>query len=129
MSLCTVQKLLNLIHYDIDSHTYINQLLFFRPWMHPGAGTGAGGGHHQQATAGSGQQTAGGGGTGDDEAPKDPGARVTHQSYTEKDFEGELNFLSIRFLCSFSPLTRVSSLSIYDKYNICVSDCQRVNVE
>jgi len=28
-------------------------------------------------------------GTGDDEAPKDPGARsVTHQSYTEKDYEG-----------------------------------------
>ncbi|XP_048508729.1 electrogenic sodium bicarbonate cotransporter 1 isoform X3 [Athalia rosae] len=25
---------------------------------------------------------------GDDEAPKDPGARQTHQSYTEKDFEG-----------------------------------------
>lgn len=29
------------------------------------------------------------GGGGDDEAPKDPGARTTHQSYTEKDFEGE----------------------------------------
>nr|XP_012228974.1 PREDICTED: electrogenic sodium bicarbonate cotransporter 1 isoform X4 [Linepithema humile]XP_012228981.1 PREDICTED: electrogenic sodium bicarbonate cotransporter 1 isoform X4 [Linepithema humile]XP_012229000.1 PREDICTED: electrogenic sodium bicarbonate cotransporter 1 isoform X4 [Linepithema humile]XP_012229011.1 PREDICTED: electrogenic sodium bicarbonate cotransporter 1 isoform X4 [Linepithema humile]XP_012229020.1 PREDICTED: electrogenic sodium bicarbonate cotransporter 1 isoform X4 [Linep len=28
------------------------------------------------------------GGTGDDEAPKDPGARITHQSYTEKDYEG-----------------------------------------
>ncbi|XP_026669431.1 electrogenic sodium bicarbonate cotransporter 1 isoform X6 [Ceratina calcarata] len=28
------------------------------------------------------------GGTGDDEAPTDPGARITHQSYTEKDFEG-----------------------------------------
>jgi len=34
------------------------------------------------------------GGTGDDEAPKDPGARITHQSYTEKDYEGKkcLNF-------------------------------------
>ena len=30
-----------------------------------------------------------GSGTGDDEAPKDPGARITHQSYTEKDFEGK----------------------------------------
>ena len=29
-------------------------------------------------------------GTGDDEAPKDPGARITHQSYTEKDYEGML---------------------------------------
>lgn len=29
------------------------------------------------------------GGTGDDEAPKDPGARITHQSYTEKDYEGK----------------------------------------
>ncbi|KOX70859.1 Sodium bicarbonate cotransporter 3 [Melipona quadrifasciata] len=28
------------------------------------------------------------GGTGDDEAPKDPGVRITHQSYTEKDYEG-----------------------------------------
>lgn len=27
-------------------------------------------------------------GTGDDEAPKDPGARTVHQSYTEKDYEG-----------------------------------------
>ncbi|XP_032689553.1 sodium-driven chloride bicarbonate exchanger isoform X11 [Odontomachus brunneus] len=40
--------------------------------MQPGAGTG-------------GAQV---GGTGDDEAPKDPGARITHQSYTEKDYEG-----------------------------------------
>ncbi|XP_048508727.1 electrogenic sodium bicarbonate cotransporter 1 isoform X1 [Athalia rosae] len=41
------------------------------PWMQPGGGPrhGAGPG-------------------GDDEAPKDPGARQTHQSYTEKDFEG-----------------------------------------
>ncbi|XP_046736176.1 sodium bicarbonate cotransporter 3 isoform X7 [Diprion similis] len=39
--------------------------------MHPGSGAGRG--------AGAG---------GDDEAPKDPGARTTHQSYTEKDFEG-----------------------------------------
>lgn len=43
-----------------------------KPWMQPGAGTG---GAHA-------------GGTGDDEAPKDPGARITHQSYTEKDYEG-----------------------------------------
>ncbi|XP_071569988.1 electroneutral sodium bicarbonate exchanger 1 isoform X2 [Temnothorax nylanderi] len=41
--------------------------------MKPGAGTG--GAAHP-------------GGTGDDEAPKDPGARITHQSYTEKDYEG-----------------------------------------
>lgn len=31
-------------------------------------------------------------GTGDDEAPKDPGARITHQSYTEKDYEGKRAF-------------------------------------
>ncbi|XP_026669422.1 electrogenic sodium bicarbonate cotransporter 1 isoform X4 [Ceratina calcarata] len=42
-----------------------------RPWMQPGGG----GVTHA-------------GGTGDDEAPTDPGARITHQSYTEKDFEG-----------------------------------------
>lgn len=41
--------------------------------MQPGAGSG-------------GAQS---GGTGDDEAPKDPGARITHQSYTEKDYEGK----------------------------------------
>ncbi|XP_014212763.1 electroneutral sodium bicarbonate exchanger 1 isoform X2 [Copidosoma floridanum] len=54
-----------------------------KPWMQPGAGSGGGGAHHQQPTG------QGGGGTGDDEAPKDPGARITHQShqYTEKDFE------------------------------------------
>ncbi|XP_011875489.1 PREDICTED: electroneutral sodium bicarbonate exchanger 1 isoform X3 [Vollenhovia emeryi] len=45
---------------------------FDKPWMQPGAGSG---GAHP-------------GGTGDDEAPKDPGARTTHQSYTEKDYEG-----------------------------------------
>ncbi|XP_026831199.1 electrogenic sodium bicarbonate cotransporter 1 isoform X2 [Ooceraea biroi] len=39
-----------------------------------------------QPRAGSGGAHAGG--TGDDEAPKDPGARITHQSYTEKDYEG-----------------------------------------
>ncbi|XP_018376181.1 PREDICTED: electroneutral sodium bicarbonate exchanger 1 isoform X2 [Trachymyrmex cornetzi] len=43
-----------------------------KPWMQPKAGSG---GAHP-------------GGTGDDEAPKDPGARITHQSYTEKDYEG-----------------------------------------
>jgi len=40
-----------------------------------------------QPRAGSGGAHAGG--TGDDEAPKDPGARITHQSYTEKDYEGK----------------------------------------
>lgn len=45
----------------------------------PGTGGGSGGGHHH-------------GGTGDDEAPKDPGARITHQSYTEKDYEGKKFF-------------------------------------
>ncbi|XP_048261712.1 sodium-driven chloride bicarbonate exchanger isoform X15 [Bombus terrestris] len=45
-----------------------------RPWMQPGIGGGGGAAHV--------------GGTGDDEAPKDPGVRITHQSYTEKDFEG-----------------------------------------
>ncbi|XP_032456577.1 electroneutral sodium bicarbonate exchanger 1 isoform X20 [Nasonia vitripennis] len=61
------------------SHHHID-----KPWMQPGAGAGGGGGH-QPAAGGQG----GGGGTGDDEAPKDPGARITHQShqYTEKDFE------------------------------------------
>ncbi|XP_026669419.1 electrogenic sodium bicarbonate cotransporter 1 isoform X3 [Ceratina calcarata] len=44
---------------------------FYKPWMQPGGG----GVTHA-------------GGTGDDEAPTDPGARITHQSYTEKDFEG-----------------------------------------
>ncbi|XP_026831201.1 electrogenic sodium bicarbonate cotransporter 1 isoform X4 [Ooceraea biroi] len=44
----------------------------WKPWMQPRAGSG---GAHA-------------GGTGDDEAPKDPGARITHQSYTEKDYEG-----------------------------------------
>ncbi|XP_067210782.1 sodium-driven chloride bicarbonate exchanger isoform X2 [Linepithema humile] len=43
-----------------------------KPWMQPKASSG---GAHA-------------GGTGDDEAPKDPGARITHQSYTEKDYEG-----------------------------------------
>ncbi|XP_033208483.1 sodium bicarbonate cotransporter 3 isoform X1 [Belonocnema kinseyi] len=45
-------------------------------WMQPGVG-GVGS-----------QIGAPGSGTGDDEAPKDPGVRITHQSYTEKDFEG-----------------------------------------
>lgn len=47
--------------------------------MQPGAGSG---GAHV-------------GGTGDDEAPKDPGARITHQSYTEKDYEGKRDPLGI----------------------------------
>ncbi|XP_017766035.1 PREDICTED: electroneutral sodium bicarbonate exchanger 1 isoform X3 [Eufriesea mexicana] len=45
-----------------------------RPWMQPGIRGGGG--------------TAHAGGTGDDEASKDPGVRITHQSYTEKDYEG-----------------------------------------
>ncbi|XP_029034023.1 electrogenic sodium bicarbonate cotransporter 1 isoform X8 [Osmia bicornis bicornis] len=45
-----------------------------KPWMQPGVGRGGGVAHT--------------GGTGDDEAPKDPGVRITHQSYTEKDYEG-----------------------------------------
>lgn len=52
--------------------------------MQPGIGGRGGAGHA--------------GGTGDDEAPKDPGARLTHQSYTEKDFEGIAIFSAcIRF--------------------------------
>ncbi|XP_014236720.1 electroneutral sodium bicarbonate exchanger 1 isoform X9 [Trichogramma pretiosum] len=61
-----------------------------KPWMQSGGGS-AGGGGHQPTSGGGGQAantTTGGGGTGDDEAPKDPGARITHQSYTESDFEG-----------------------------------------
>ncbi|KAL7302224.1 hypothetical protein TKK_0004899 [Trichogramma kaykai] len=60
-----------------------------KPWMQSGGGS-AGGGGHQPTSGGGGQaaNTTGGGGTGDDEAPKDPGARITHQSYTESDFEG-----------------------------------------
>ena len=54
--------------------------------MQPGVGGGGGGGHVVGAP----------GGTGDDEAPKDPGARITHQSYTEKDYEGKTN-------CAFFP--------------------------
>ncbi|XP_014236719.1 electroneutral sodium bicarbonate exchanger 1 isoform X8 [Trichogramma pretiosum] len=60
-----------------------------KPWMQSGGGS-AGGGGHQPTSGGGGQAantTTGGGGTGDDEAPKDPGARITHQSYTESDFE------------------------------------------
>ncbi|CAB0031581.1 unnamed protein product, partial [Trichogramma brassicae] len=59
------------------------------PWMQSGGGS-AGGGGHQPTSGGGGQaaNTTTGGGTGDDEAPKDPGARITHQSYTESDFEG-----------------------------------------
>ncbi|XP_031773764.1 LOW QUALITY PROTEIN: electroneutral sodium bicarbonate exchanger 1 [Apis florea] len=44
-----------------------------RPWMQPGIGGGGGAAHA--------------GGTGDDEAPKDPGVRITHQPFTEKDYE------------------------------------------
>ncbi|XP_067210783.1 electroneutral sodium bicarbonate exchanger 1 isoform X3 [Linepithema humile] len=53
-------------------HTDKRLIYLCRPWMQPKASSG---GAHA-------------GGTGDDEAPKDPGARITHQSYTEKDYEG-----------------------------------------
>lgn len=48
--------------------------------MQSRVGGGSGGGH----VSGSANTT------GDDEAPKDPGARITHQSYTEKDYEGNI---------------------------------------
>ncbi|XP_066588803.1 electroneutral sodium bicarbonate exchanger 1 isoform X2 [Prorops nasuta] len=58
----------------------MSNIISNKPWMQPGmrgnSGTHSGGGSQS------------GGGTGDDEAPKDPGVRITHQSYTEKDFEG-----------------------------------------
>ncbi|XP_043500633.1 electrogenic sodium bicarbonate cotransporter 1 isoform X6 [Polistes fuscatus] len=66
------------------------------PWMQPGIGVGDGGGGGRGGRGG-GRGGGGGGGGGsathvagiaDDEAPKDPGARITHQSYTEKDYEG-----------------------------------------
>lgn len=57
-----------------------------------GSGGGGGGGHHQVAAG----QAPASGGTGDDEAPKDPGARITHQSYTEKDFEGTPSIFSVK---------------------------------
>ncbi|XP_043287400.1 electrogenic sodium bicarbonate cotransporter 1 isoform X4 [Venturia canescens] len=52
------------------------------PWMQPGIGAPPprGGGGRPVIGAPS--------STGDEEAPKDPGARITHQSYTEKDYEG-----------------------------------------
>ncbi|XP_043500628.1 electrogenic sodium bicarbonate cotransporter 1 isoform X4 [Polistes fuscatus] len=64
--------------------------------MQPGIGVGDGGGGGRGGRGG-GRGGGGGGGGGsathvagiaDDEAPKDPGARITHQSYTEKDYEG-----------------------------------------
>ncbi|XP_043500626.1 electrogenic sodium bicarbonate cotransporter 1 isoform X2 [Polistes fuscatus] len=68
----------------------------YKPWMQPGIGVGDGGGGGRGGRGG-GRGGGGGGGGGsathvagiaDDEAPKDPGARITHQSYTEKDYEG-----------------------------------------
>ncbi|KAL2712575.1 electroneutral sodium bicarbonate exchanger 1 isoform X1 [Vespula squamosa] len=83
------------------------------PWMQPGIGVGRGGGGGGGRGGGGGGGGGGGrgggrgktgtgtgtgagagagaahvAGTADDEAPKDPGARITHQSYTEKDYEG-----------------------------------------
>ncbi|XP_046822200.1 electroneutral sodium bicarbonate exchanger 1 isoform X12 [Vespa crabro] len=63
------------------------------PWMQPGIGVGGGGGGGGGGGCRGGGGGRGGGtahvaGTADDEAPKDPGARITHQSYTEKDYEG-----------------------------------------
>ncbi|XP_046822189.1 electroneutral sodium bicarbonate exchanger 1 isoform X3 [Vespa crabro] len=53
-----------------------------------GGGGGGGGGGCRGGGGGRGGGTAHVAGTADDEAPKDPGARITHQSYTEKDYEG-----------------------------------------
>ncbi|XP_046822188.1 electroneutral sodium bicarbonate exchanger 1 isoform X2 [Vespa crabro] len=66
---------------------------FYKPWMQPGIGVGGGGGGGGGGGCRGGGGGRGGGtahvaGTADDEAPKDPGARITHQSYTEKDYEG-----------------------------------------
>lgn len=33
-----------------------------------------------------------------DEAPRDPGARVPHHSYTDKDFEGKICISKISFI-------------------------------
>lgn len=52
--------------------------------------------------------TAHAGGTGDDEASKDPGVRITHQSYTEKDYEG----IEISFVSFLNELVREYSLII-----------------
>lgn len=64
-------------------------ILFFRPWMHPGIG-----GTSDRVGA-----------SGDDEAPKDPGARVIQHSYTEKytekDYEGETNTLFKKIIFNF----------------------------
>lgn len=46
------------------------------------------------------------GGTGDDEAPKDPGARITHQSYTEKDYEGKKHFYYYLLLLVFAVFNK-----------------------
>lgn len=69
--------------------------------MQSGVGSGGGGGHHQVAAGQGGAPASGTGGTGDDEAPKDPGARITHQSYTEKDFEGKPAFSNYEFIIMF----------------------------
>lgn len=61
--------------------------------MQPGIGGGGGAAHV--------------GGTGDDEAPKDPGVRITHQSYTEKDFEG-IEISSIYILIFLKDSHRLS---------------------
>ncbi|XP_015178379.1 PREDICTED: electrogenic sodium bicarbonate cotransporter 1 isoform X3 [Polistes dominula] len=59
-----------------------------KSWMQPGIGVGDGGGGGSRGRGGGGGGANHVAGTADDEAPKDPGARITHQSYTEKDYEG-----------------------------------------
>ncbi|KAI4504033.1 hypothetical protein M0802_000504 [Mischocyttarus mexicanus] len=86
-----------------------NLFLIVRPWMQSGIGVSdGGGGGRGGGRGGGGRGGAGGGGgrggggathvagTADDEAPKDPGARITHQSYTEKDYEGKISIVKFK---------------------------------
>ncbi|XP_024935831.1 electroneutral sodium bicarbonate exchanger 1 isoform X10 [Cephus cinctus] len=71
----------------MDDHDY-------KPWMQPrarGVGTvgGPGGpGGVRSPRGGAVHSSQASGGVPDDEASKDPGARITHQSFSEKDYEG-----------------------------------------